>query len=285
MEESIGKLCNTVAKFCNHLQTNCSALKESVDRRPIPLDSASTTFLQSVNRRVTAAGDDLNMLESMSFSTVSFEELLGHCNEVLKKNQSDIFDLQEYLRSSSNYIPPLDFEEESAVDDCESDDLSPGSDNVLNRSGIAYEDPLLDDSMSLKNFGISDVSLETIASQADSKFEMDEPEFVMEVHPGETAGEMNQYEDPKLHLNVTREDYESLPKHMKGLVSWEDLEDAVQKMKSYLRTKKIKPDNLGQDEIESLGLGYKARSHLLLLIKMNRLCVETNEGMISYRVL
>lgn len=41
------------------------------------------------------------------------------------------------------------------------------------------------------------------------------------VHMGETADEMNQYEDPKLLLNVTTEDYEKLPKHMKGLVSWE----------------------------------------------------------------
>lgn len=35
----------------------------------------------------------------------------------------------------------------------------------------------------------------------------------------------------------------------------QDLNDAVQKMKSYLRTKKIKPVNIEQDEIESLGLG------------------------------
>lgn len=70
------------------------------------VDSASTTFVQSVNRRISAAEGDLNMLESMSFATVSFEELLGHCNEVLKKNQSDIIALQDHLRSFSNYIPP-----------------------------------------------------------------------------------------------------------------------------------------------------------------------------------
>ncbi|KAK6131637.1 hypothetical protein DH2020_034651 [Rehmannia glutinosa] len=281
MEEPIGKLCRTVTKFCNHLQTSCSALKESVDRRPIPLDSASTTFVQSVNRRVSSAGDDLNMLESMSFATVSFEELLGHCNEVLKKNQNDIFALQDHLRSSSNYIPPLDFDEEDVVDHCALDDFSLGSSNEFKGNDVAEEDPLLDDSLSLKNFGISDVSLATIASQDDNSFEMDEPDFQI----GETTDDLNQYEDSRHLLNVSRDDYESLPKHMKGLVSWEDLLVAVEKMNSCIATRKIKPDTFRQDEIELLELGYKARSYLLLLIKMNRLSIETNEGVISYRVL
>ncbi|KAK6139736.1 hypothetical protein DH2020_026496 [Rehmannia glutinosa] len=281
MEEPIGKLCRTVTKFCNHLQTSCSALKESVDRRPIPLNSASTTFVQSVNRRVSAAGDDLNMLESMSFATVSFEELLGHCNEVLKKNQNDIFALQDHLRSSSNYIPPLDFDEEDVVDHCALDDFSLGSSNESKGDDVAEEDPLLDDSLSLKNFGISDVSLATIASQDDTSFEMDEPDFQI----GETTDDLNQYEDSRHLLNISRDDYESLPKHMKGLVSWEDLLVAVEKMNSCIATRKIKPDTFRQDEIELLELGYKARSYLLLLIKMNRLSIETNEGVISYRVL
>ncbi|KAK6139772.1 hypothetical protein DH2020_026448 [Rehmannia glutinosa] len=276
MEEPIGKLCRTVTKFCNHLQTSCSALKESVDRRPIPLDSASTTFVQSVNRRVSAAGDDLNMLESMSFATVSFEELLGYCNEVLKKNQNDIFALQDHLRSSSNYIPPLDFDEEDVLDHCALDDFSLGSSNESKGDDVA-----LDDSLSLKNFGISDVSLATIASQ-DTSFEMDEPDFQI---VGETTDDLNQYEDSRHLLNISRDDYESLPKHMKGLVSWEDLLVAVEKMNSCIATRKIKPDTFRQDEIELLELGYKARSYLLLLIKLNRLSIETNEGVISYRVL
>ncbi|KAK4414813.1 hypothetical protein Salat_2588300 [Sesamum alatum] len=282
MEESIGKFCRTVAKFCNHLQTSSTALKESVDRRPIHLDSASTTFVQSVNRRVSAAGDDLNMLESMCFATVSFEELLGHCNEVLKKNQNDIFALQDHLRSSSNYIPPLDFDEDDVVNDFALDNVSLGSDSLEFTTDVAEEDPLLDDSLSLKNFGISDVCLATIASEADNKFEMDEPDLHIE---GETADDLDRYEDSRHLLNVSRDDYESLPKHMKGLVSWEDLLIAVEKMNSHIRTKKTKPSSFQQDDIELLGLGHKARSYLLLLIKMNQLSVETNEGVISYRVL
>ncbi|XP_057784701.1 uncharacterized protein LOC131002046 isoform X2 [Salvia miltiorrhiza] len=267
MEEPVGKLCTTLAKFCNHLQTSCAALKESVDRRPIPLDSASTTFIQSVNRRVSAAGDDLNILESMSFATVSFEELLGHCNEVLKKNRNDISDLQDHLYSSSNYIPPLDFDEEAEVDDFSLDTFSPGSGVELKRSDDVEDDPLLDDSLSLKKFGISDSSLAAIASQE-----------------GRTD-EMKECEDSRISLNVTRDDYESLPKHMKGLASWEDLQNAVAKINSCIGSKKTKAETFQQDEIELLGLGYKARSYLLLLLKMNRLRIETNEGVISYKIL
>ena len=61
-------------------------------------DSASSTFIQSLNRRVSIATDDLNLLDSMTFGTVSFEELLGHCNEVYKKNQSDLAELELRLK-------------------------------------------------------------------------------------------------------------------------------------------------------------------------------------------
>ncbi|KAL1549234.1 hypothetical protein AAHA92_17364 [Salvia divinorum] len=279
MEEPVGKLCTTLTKFCNNLQTSCAALKESVDRRPIPLDSASTTFIQSVNGRVSAAGDDLNILESMSFATVSFEELLGHCNEVLKKNRNDISNLQDHLYSSSNYIAPLDFDEEAAVDDFSLDTFSPGRGDELKRSDDVEDDPLLDDSLSLKNFGISDSSLAAIASQAHNKVAT--YEFELEIEE-ERTDELKLCEDSKLSLNVSRDDYESLPKIMKGLASWEDLQIAVGKMKSWLGSK---ADTFQQDEIELMGLGYKARSYLLLLLKMNRVRIETNEGAISYKIL
>lgn len=43
MDDSISKFCKTMAVFCNNLENSCHALKESVDRRPIPL---GITFLQ-----------------------------------------------------------------------------------------------------------------------------------------------------------------------------------------------------------------------------------------------
>ncbi|KAL6575166.1 hypothetical protein OROMI_012451 [Orobanche minor] len=291
MEESVGKFCRTVAKFCNHLQKSCGALKESVDRRPIPLDSASTTFVQTVNRRVSTAGDDLNLLESMSFAMVSFEELLGHCNEVLKKNQNDFLALQDHLHSSNKYIPPPDFDEEDAIGDSALDNFSTCISNEFKSNDTAEEDPLLDDPLSLKNFGISNVSLATIASQCDdcdTNIEMDEPDFEIGLFILDLGGardHLNQTEDSRHRLNVSRDDYECLPKHMKGLVPWEksvvplglssirlvayqpefscsenlitgvdDLSVAVEKMNSCIATKKIKPDTFRQDEIELLEL-------------------------------
>ncbi|XP_073145879.1 uncharacterized protein [Henckelia pumila] len=286
-EESIGKFSKTVAKFCNHLQSSAAALKESVDRRPIPLDSASTTFIQSINRRVNVAGVDLNMLESMTFGTVSFEELLGFCNEVLKKNQSDLLALHDHLGSSSSYNPSLDLDEDLDVEDCDSDNFSTGSDDLgLKKNSFVEEDPLLDDSLSLKKFGISDVCLATIASQDRRIYEMDEPDFDPSMESLETIGgetRDNSSQGKTCLLNVSRDDYERLPKHMKGLASWEDLCAAVEKMNAYIRRKQ--QDSFRQEEIELLELGFKARSYLLLLIKMNRVNVETKTGVISYRVL
>ncbi|KAL2481780.1 hypothetical protein Adt_34746 [Abeliophyllum distichum] len=103
---------------------------------------------------------------------------------------------------------------------------------------------------------------------------------------GEMEDDSKQYEDSKHLINVSRDEYESLPKFMKNLTSWEDLLVAVEKLNSCLGTKRTKLDSfLQQDEIDMLGLGYKAKSYLVLLIKMNRLRVETINGVMSYRVL
>ncbi|KAK8565680.1 hypothetical protein V6N12_059235 [Hibiscus sabdariffa] len=76
MEELITNLSKSLGSFCNHLQSSCDALKQSVDRRPIPLDSASSTFVQCLNRRVSTATVDLNLLDSMSFlrGTLRYDE-------------------------------------------------------------------------------------------------------------------------------------------------------------------------------------------------------------------
>uniref|UniRef100_F6I3N6 Uncharacterized protein n=1 Tax=Vitis vinifera TaxID=29760 RepID=F6I3N6_VITVI len=168
MEDSIGSFCKTLASFCNHLHSSCHALKQSVDRRPIPLDSASSTFVQCLKRRISSASSDLNLLETMSFGTVSFEELLGHCSEVYKKNQSDLSELEDRLRDYG-YVPNLVIDD----DDDEASGLptplgldSRISDSATDSIGKKFdEDPLSDESLSLKNLGLSEVCLATLASE------------------------------------------------------------------------------------------------------------------------
>lgn len=36
-EDPISSFCNALASFCNHLHSSSDALKQSIDRRPIPL--------------------------------------------------------------------------------------------------------------------------------------------------------------------------------------------------------------------------------------------------------
>lgn len=106
MDENISNLSKSLGCFCNHLEGSCQALKESVQRRPIPLDSASSTFVQCLSRRVTCLTSDVNLLDSMSFGTVSFEELLGHCSEVYKNNQTNLLELQDRLKGFG-YVPGM----------------------------------------------------------------------------------------------------------------------------------------------------------------------------------
>ncbi|KAK8716616.1 hypothetical protein V6N13_043921 [Hibiscus sabdariffa] len=305
MEELITNLSKSLGSFCNHLQSSCGALKQSVDRRPIPLDSASSTFVQCLNRRVSTATVDLNLLDSMSFGTVSFEELLGHCYQVFDNNQTHLLHLQDRLKPLG-YIPQVDIEEEE-----EEEEEEEMLDSKESSSACFEEDPLfLDESLSLKNFGLSDVCLATLASQANQKvddsdlslgenmkFEGDKPSNIKGTYkPITDTIEVNREEKDPNHvqvqakrpvLQVSKDGYESLPSYMKNLASWEDLLAAVEKINSSLSKKeKTKGyDYFHQDEIEALDLGPKGRAYLLLLVRMNHLVVETIDGLISYRVL
>ncbi|XP_059643139.1 uncharacterized protein LOC132284996 [Cornus florida] len=269
MDASIAMFCKTLAGFCNHLQSSCDALKQSIERRPIPLDSASSTYVQRLNNRVSSTSGDLNLLESMSFGTVSFEELLGHCNEVYKKTESDLVELEDRLRSFG-YVPEIDKVENDEVCDDSSIPLELDLKTV-------HEDPLFEDSLSLQDLGLSDVCLATIASEA--KKMIDSPDMCLR-EPTKSGA-------LKPTISISENDYEDLPSYMKSLASWEDLLAAVEKMNSSLREQvKTEGGNFFlQSELALLGLGPKARSYLLLLVRLNRLVVETIDGSISYRVL
>ncbi|GJV27167.1 hypothetical protein Tco_1383615 [Tanacetum coccineum] len=298
MEDTIREFRNGVSRFCNHLESSSAALLQSVNRRPIPFESASLSFVQGLNRRVSTATSDLNLLESMTFDTVSFEELLGHCNEIYKKNQNDIAEIEDRL-SAFGYVAELEISEPE--EDLDLDDIQPNT--TLDLKNTIEDDSLVqvlmtseswnfltlvrfDDTLSLEKLGISDVSLANIVSEGNNKREMDQ---LLETNIDISEVEMDEQNESKpfedVSINVLKDAYDSLPSYMKALASWEDLLVAVEKMNLHLKQKTKKGNFFTQDEVSSLELGPKTRSYLLLLVKMNRLVVETIDGLISYRVL
>ncbi|KAI7746102.1 hypothetical protein M8C21_024667 [Ambrosia artemisiifolia] len=284
MEDSITQFRDGVGRFCNHLESSSAALLQSVNRRPIPFDSASLSFVQCLNRRVSTATSDLNLLESMSFDTVSFEELLGHCNEIYKKNESDVVELEARL-SAFGYVAGLE------IDEPEEDIIDSQPNTSLDVKNTMEDDSLFDDTLSLQNLGISDASLATINSEGYNKIEMDplyEPAMDYSEKESKQLDEddkRDKLEDVKSSIMVPKDAYESLPSYMKSLASWEDLLAAVEKMNLHLKQKTKNHNFFTQDEVSSLDLGSKTRSYLLLLVKMNRLVVETIDGLISYKLL
>lgn len=242
----------------------------------------------------------------MSFGTVSFEELLGHCNELYKKNNTDLFELEDRLKSYG-YVPVPDIEEEDEAEDIQQQDLEDRLDSLSSFYGSLSvadsslknfeEDVLLDESLSLKNLGLSDACLATLASEGD--LSPPEPEKVREIkqqhQPVEdimvSSEEKSDKENPKSVevpspiLKISKSEFECLPGYMKGLASWEDLLVAVDKINSSLSKNANGCSYFHQDEITSFELGPKTRSYLLLLVRMNRLVVETIDGLLSYRVL
>ncbi|WOH06256.1 hypothetical protein DCAR_0625679 [Daucus carota subsp. sativus] len=282
MEESIGKLGKTLGGFCANLQNSCHALKQSVERRPIPLDSASTNFVRCLNGRVSSTSTDLNLLHSMAFDTVSFEELLGHCNQVYNKNYTDILDLEDRLFTFG--YSPHDAEPEQVEDkeDCLLEDSPPQS-----SLKAIQDDNLFDDSMSLQNLGLSDACLATIASQANDNVQMEEEYQASTKFFELPEDELESCKGSGSFLTVSKDDYASIPSYMKILASWEDVTAAVEKLNASLAIKEKLQGSyfFGQDEIASLGLGPKGRSFVLMLLRMNKLVIENIDGSVCYKVL
>ncbi|TYI18077.1 hypothetical protein ES332_A07G066000v1 [Gossypium tomentosum] len=119
----------------------------------------------------------------------------------------------------------------------------------------------LDESMSLKNFGLSDVFLATLASQANQKVDHSDLSFGENMYNGDKVNNIkvtnkpatdsievtkkgendpNQVEVKRSILQVSNDGYESLPSYMTSLASWEDLFATVEKFNSSLNKKEKK---------------------------------------------
>jgi hypothetical protein len=109
----------------------------------------------------------------MSFGTVSFEELLGHCSQIYKNNQKDLLHLQDRL-TDFGYVPEIEIDEgrdEESVFGAFGHEASKHSDDDLESHSLQCsikkgldEDNLLDNSLNLKNLGLSDACLAYLAT-------------------------------------------------------------------------------------------------------------------------
>ncbi|PPS10854.1 hypothetical protein GOBAR_AA09783 [Gossypium barbadense] len=100
----------------------------------------------------------------------------------------------------------------------------------------------LDESMSLKNFGLSDICLATLASQANQKVDHSDLSFRENMYNGDKANNIkvtnkpatdsievtkegekdpNQVEVKRPILQVSKDGYKSLPSYIASLASWE----------------------------------------------------------------
>ncbi|XP_044984915.1 uncharacterized protein LOC123452341 [Hordeum vulgare subsp. vulgare] len=302
MDALISAMCGSLSEVLTHADSHSRALSDALSRRAIPLESATNAFLQGLDRRVEAAGADLEHLESLAFGTVSVEELLGHCCEALNI-VSRHADAIEFRLVSYGYVAP---EVEDEVEEEEGRDTGElevpgnggfgGSSSVLRSARKRFDDDdddaLFEDSMSLKNFGISDACLATLSSQdidfsASPKMPDRKPGSVDHQEILEKAEEptppQNETDEQDGMIRASKEEYDKLPPYMKSLASWEELHDAVSKLNAYFAGDKAQ-GRLNQDDVGSIGLGRKGRSYLLILLRLNQLAMETIDGSIFYNL-
>ncbi|XP_062203340.1 uncharacterized protein LOC133905539 isoform X2 [Phragmites australis] len=305
MEKSISALCGSLSAVLDHADSSSRALVDAVSRRPIHLESATSAFLQKLDRLAEAAGADLQRLESMAFGAVSFEELLGHCGEALNVYARHADAIQTRLASFGYEPPEVEPEADVEVEDGDVREIAwpgnsclGGSSSVLtsSRGRFQDDDTLFEESMSLKNLGLSDACLATLSSEAtdfagspkklykkpesadDGQNIAKETEFIPPQK--ETNGQGNAFQVP---IRASKEEYEQLPPYMKTLASWEELQEAVSKLNSYFGGDKAQGSvALNQDDVGAIGLGRKGRSYLLILLRLNQLTMETIDGSIFY---
>ncbi|XP_068651297.1 uncharacterized protein [Aristolochia californica] len=332
MDDTVSTFCKNLHSFCKQLLSSCNVLKEAVLRQPIPLDSASSTFTQCLDRRISAASTDLNFLESMAFGTISFEELLGHCNELYKKNLSDVVELENHLRTFGYEPDFTEFETENDGDvmnletptAANSKFLGPdsGMDHFSYASGLSSvkrrldDELLLEDTMNLQKLGLSEACLATLASedngeltspriyfqkpvsceakQFQKEFPINAPVMVLSMADTEEQFPRESIDGTELDqgigngiIEISKDEYDKLPFHLRILASWEDLMEVVEKVNIAVHNLGKQKDEclLNQGEIASMKLGPKGKSCVLLLLRLNRLLVESVDGSIAYKVI
>ncbi|KAL3755487.1 hypothetical protein ACJRO7_002526 [Eucalyptus globulus] len=234
MEETIAALGKSLGQFCNHLQGRVDALHQSLDRRPIPLDSASSTFIQCLNRRVsTASGDLVSYLQTLIswFCFVDVDDV----------EEDTVDDLLSSLKLDPNSPLSNDgFEQPSSCSgrltaaasmtkSFEEDSLYPcQSLFLLGRSMFANG----------KTLEPNPCSRQPQKNQEDKMHDLEGPYQPAMVNLG-----ASEVKGPKSVVKASKNEYESLPSYMKSLASWEDLLIAIEKINSYLSKKENCSEN------------------------------------------
>ncbi|XP_024366783.1 uncharacterized protein [Physcomitrium patens] len=92
--------CDRLNQFCTQLQKNCSSLHSIVQRKPESQsrDHNFDIFLEDLNEDITSALAELQHLEERTTDTLSFEELLVHCDALYKSNEDGIAKLELQLQ-------------------------------------------------------------------------------------------------------------------------------------------------------------------------------------------
>lgn len=355
MQDPSSIFCNQLRSFCDHLQSTCNNLKASMQQRPIPLGSSLNSSLEGLNRRLTSTNQQVEALESMTIDTISFQELLGHCNQIYKQNESALAVLEDRLKEYGYEPGEIDSGDEPSPSHLN----SPRTDKVSelesflnhslaiqttsqafnNRTGagtasflsstpvsvrdcsrnVLQDDFMFEDSVSLQDLGLSDACLATLAGEAnkgnysreyspapsmlpshkskcqDKELPSDHlnfPDFLSKSHPSKDLQQVETTREGTAGdsiLPVSKAEYDRTPSWLRDLASWEDLDDGIGKINSFLLKRTTQDSGkgaelFGQDDLEPLGLGPKARAYLLLLVRMNRLTLEHQAGVTMYRL-
>ncbi|CAO2180566.1 unnamed protein product [Urochloa humidicola] len=302
MERSISSLCASLSSVLDHADSSSRELADAVSRRPIHLESATTRFLQKLDRLVEAANADLEHLESMACGAVSFEELLGHCVEALNVYARHA-DVIESRLAAFGYEPPeVEPEVDAEVLDGDIGKLGEPSNGCFgvsssvlrsSRGRFSDDDELFEES--LKSLGFSDACLATLSSEVSDGENLKEPyknpesadEGKKIMKEAELIAPQSKTNDQgnscKEMIRASKEEYEQLPPYMKSLASWEELQEGISKLNSYFGSDKAQGSiSLNQDDVGAIGLGRKGRACLLMLLRLNQLTMEAVGGSTFY---
>nr|XP_024374009.1 uncharacterized protein LOC112281590 [Physcomitrium patens] len=100
--------CNRLDQFCAQLQNNCSSLLSIAKVKPKPESRGYNfaIFLEDLNDDISSALTELTHLEERTTDTLSFEELLVHCDALYESNEDGIRKLELQLQQYG-YAPDV----------------------------------------------------------------------------------------------------------------------------------------------------------------------------------
>lgn len=332
--------CAQFKQFYVRLDASCARLRRAVEEPP-PSRSGKNfpKFIDNLNGAVSSMSDQVESLVAVTVRNVSLEDIFSHCMELYNQNEAGISALETQL-ANYGYTPGPQVYPESNSSSAEVPEPSAATPE-LNKTASLFlatselspapvsvseqysdydddDDPIFEESFSLRDLGLSSATLEVLAADGNDADNDDDLEAssiktpaaaevakepttrqptwkrngdhgksaVANFSPTRTvdsnppAACLGRDNEAACGLaQVSEEEFEKVPPFLKRCFPLQELNGTIVKLSSFLNAKGGRSgDRIDPSDLEPLNLGGRTKECLLLLVRLGRLTFDNGDS-------